>query len=245
VLRLAVRRQPAGVGGQEGERRLLVLAVLGQVEVHPADHVPGRVELLEELGHRGLRLGALALECLLEIAPQRGQHLTRQVLRPRHDRRRGGQRLQLRVGRRRHLGSPAVHIGNRAQAGDVARAELAPVRERGRQGLSNLAGAQPEEAVPGAAGERLLEPARQRRIHHCCLARASEDQPAMRRETGDEALLVAQDTSHTLPGGPEHVAAATRMPAPWLIIRRRGAPVPRWLRPAAGSPIEWVVVARE
>ena len=34
VLRLALRRQPRGVGRQEGEGALLVLAVLGQIEVH-------------------------------------------------------------------------------------------------------------------------------------------------------------------------------------------------------------------
>ena len=42
VLRLRVRRQPRRVRREEGERRLVVLAVLGEVEVDAADQVPRR-----------------------------------------------------------------------------------------------------------------------------------------------------------------------------------------------------------
>ena len=64
VLGLAVRREPGGVGREEGEGRLLVLAVLGEVEVHPAHDVPGRVQALEEVLDRGLRFGLLGGEGL-------------------------------------------------------------------------------------------------------------------------------------------------------------------------------------
>ena len=47
VLCLALRRQPGGVGGEQGEGILLVLAVLGQMNVNAADEVPGRVARLQ------------------------------------------------------------------------------------------------------------------------------------------------------------------------------------------------------
>ena len=49
MLRLGLRRQPRRVGRQEGERRFLVLAVLGQIEMHAPDQVPGGIAALEEL----------------------------------------------------------------------------------------------------------------------------------------------------------------------------------------------------
>src|SRR5713226_8231654 len=57
MLSLAVRRQPARVGGQEGEGKLLVPAVFGQVEVHPSQEVPDRVQALQEVLDGGLGLG--------------------------------------------------------------------------------------------------------------------------------------------------------------------------------------------
>jgi hypothetical protein len=48
----------------EGEGRFFVLAVLGEVEVHPPDHVPGRVDPLEECLERGSRLCLLGHEGL-------------------------------------------------------------------------------------------------------------------------------------------------------------------------------------
>ena len=43
VLRLGLRRQPRRVGGEEGERSLFILPVLGEIEVDASDQVPGRV----------------------------------------------------------------------------------------------------------------------------------------------------------------------------------------------------------
>ena len=42
VLRARLGGEPGRVGGQEGERRVGVAAVLGEVEVHAPDQVPGR-----------------------------------------------------------------------------------------------------------------------------------------------------------------------------------------------------------
>ena len=87
VLGLRVRRQPRGVGRQEGERRVGVLAVLGQVEVDAPDDVPGRVLPLEEVLHRRLRPGQLGAEGRVDRVPERLEHGRRQVFRAGHRRR--------------------------------------------------------------------------------------------------------------------------------------------------------------
>ena len=73
VLGLRLRRQPRRVRRQEGERRLLVPAVLGEVEVDAADQVPGRAPAREELLNRGLRLGQLHAERRVDRVPERLQ----------------------------------------------------------------------------------------------------------------------------------------------------------------------------
>ena len=96
VLGLAVRREPAGVGREEGERRLLVLAVLGEVEVHPPDDVPGRVQPLEEVLDRGLRLGQLARRRPRRVPPQSARSTSAvRYSAPGIDGRGRGQRLQI------------------------------------------------------------------------------------------------------------------------------------------------------
>ena len=84
VLRLALDRKPRRIGRHECERRGLVLPVLGQIEVHAADQVPGRIAGLEEVlwGKPGLRL--LGFERGIDAMPQVGQHGGRHVLRARH-----------------------------------------------------------------------------------------------------------------------------------------------------------------
>jgi hypothetical protein len=49
---------------------LLVLAVLGEVEVHSADDVPGRAEPLQKVLQREARLGALGREGLGRRGPE-------------------------------------------------------------------------------------------------------------------------------------------------------------------------------
>ena len=56
MLRLGLRRQPRRVGRQERERGVLVLPVLGEIEMHASDQVPGGMPRLEEFLHRELRL---------------------------------------------------------------------------------------------------------------------------------------------------------------------------------------------
>ena len=99
VLGLAVRRQAGRVGRQESERRLLVLAVLGEVEVHLADEVPGRVQAPEELLDGGLRFGQLGGEGLTISAQSVEHDGGRQVLGAEHHRSGSGQRLDV-LGRR-------------------------------------------------------------------------------------------------------------------------------------------------
>ena len=52
MLRLAMRRQARGVGGEKGERRFRVLAIFRQIEMHPADQIPGRMTRLEKILQR-------------------------------------------------------------------------------------------------------------------------------------------------------------------------------------------------
>ena len=59
VLRLGLRRQLGRVGRQKRERRLIIPAVLGEVEVDAADEMPRRVLALEKLLDRRLRFGEL------------------------------------------------------------------------------------------------------------------------------------------------------------------------------------------
>src|SRR5262249_53729294 len=70
VLGLALRRQPARVRGQKGERCVRVLAVLGQVEVDAADEVPRRVEGFQEIGQGDACGAELLVERGVDGVPQ-------------------------------------------------------------------------------------------------------------------------------------------------------------------------------
>jgi len=71
VLRLGLRRQARGVSGEKRERRFVVLAVFGQIEMHPADQIPGRMQTLEEILQRLLRLLQPGAERRVEFRPKR------------------------------------------------------------------------------------------------------------------------------------------------------------------------------
>ena len=57
MLRLGVRRQSSGIGREKSKWGCIVLAVLGEVEVHAADKIPRRVAALQELLYAALRFG--------------------------------------------------------------------------------------------------------------------------------------------------------------------------------------------
>ena len=146
VLRLPLRRQPGGVGGEEGEGKLLVLAVLGQMDVNAADEIPGRVARLQEDAERLARGLQFGVQRGVELLPQPLQHPGRQVFRPVHRRRRPRQRLQLASIRRRHTPRQVLrYLGQRAQRGQVAHGQIPPPRDHRRQGRADVFSAKPQQ----------------------------------------------------------------------------------------------------
>src|SRR5207248_1035244 len=95
VLDLAVCGQSRRVGREEGERRRLILAVLGKVEMHATDEIPRRTAALEEILNRVARCGQLGSQRRVDVCPESLEDSRRQVLRAGHRRRRRGYRLQL------------------------------------------------------------------------------------------------------------------------------------------------------
>ena len=71
VLRLGVRRQLRRVGRQKRERRVIVPAVLGEVEMDAADEMPRRVLALEKRLDRRLRFGELGSKRRGDLSPER------------------------------------------------------------------------------------------------------------------------------------------------------------------------------
>ena len=79
MLRLRFKRKPRRVGRQECKRRVFVLAVLGEIEVHAANQVPGGMAAFEELLHGELGYGQFGIEGRIDAMPQVGQQDGRQV----------------------------------------------------------------------------------------------------------------------------------------------------------------------
>ena len=183
VLGLAVRREPAGVGREKGEGRLLVLAVLGEVEVHPPDEVPGRVQALEEVLDRGLRLGELAWRRPSPSSLQSARS-TSAVRYSAPGITGAAEASDARSSSAGDGGTSTLvllDVRPRAECGDVAVAELPPVGEDRRQDLTDLGGPEPQEPVPGPSTEGL--PRRARRAPGSSSG-ASSDGASQRRPCG-------------------------------------------------------------
>ena len=69
MLRLGLGRKPCRVGRKECERGVLVLPVLGKVEMHASDQIPGRMTAFEELLHGELGLRQLGIESGIHASP--------------------------------------------------------------------------------------------------------------------------------------------------------------------------------
>ena len=144
---LAPSREPAGVGGEEGERALLVALVLREVEADAPDQVPGRIERAEELLRRARCLCELARDQVLELAPQRLEGGEREVLAAAHRRCGGEEQGQLlgRRGQRKTL-ALALEIRNPAEVGEQQARELLPIGERGGQVGGEQVGREQQQA---------------------------------------------------------------------------------------------------
>ena len=71
VLRPGLRRQVSRVGRQKRERRFIIPAVLGEVEVDAADEMPRRALTLEKLLDRPLRFGEFGSKRCRGLSPER------------------------------------------------------------------------------------------------------------------------------------------------------------------------------
>ena len=91
----------------------------------------------------------------IDIAPQRGQHIRRQILHARHRRRIGNQGIEILARGRDDRDLAAFGCG--AQGGDVARGKITPPGPCGRQNAADFRRSQMQQAMPGAKGERIGE----------------------------------------------------------------------------------------
>lgn len=191
MLRFGVRREARGVRCEKGERRFLIPAVLGKIEVHAADQVPGGISPFEKFLDRKPRLAQLQMKCRVELFPQFAQDGRGQILGAGHRGRRRTERFQLLGGQRGNLHLRALRFGfgKRTQCGHIARAEFPPITEDGWQRRRDLFGAELQEAVPGAARERLLQPMREIRRERRGIFRRRKDEPPVRREERRERAV--------------------------------------------------------
>ncbi|MGH9348248.1 MAG: hypothetical protein ACRD26_13400 [Vicinamibacterales bacterium] len=129
VLGPGLGRQLRRVGRQKRERRFIIPAVLGEVEVDAADETPRWAPTLEELLDRRLRFGELGSKRISDLGPERFEDRGRDVLRAGHWRRGRGECLELAERRRRYWRVVRIEIGLGADGRDQPRGEVAPVAE--------------------------------------------------------------------------------------------------------------------
>ena len=204
---VACADRPVRVGGQEGERRVGVLAVLGQVEVHAADGVPGGVELPQRVLDGSLRGGKALANRIADRAPQVPKDVRRSGTRrrPLAARPRPRPRVQHRSGQGSAAGfdtppgAPAV-LGLSAERVDVSRREVAPVGERRGKRRLDLAGAELQEPATRAAGEGLAEAGCRGSIQVRRVRALFEDQTPMWRQDEIKGRRAARGAADS-PGG--------------------------------------------
>jgi hypothetical protein len=209
VLRRAVGREAGRVGGEEGERRVRVARGLGEVEVHAADDVPRRMELLEQPFHREAARREPLGERRVDRAPKRRERVGRDVLAARHRRRAEGERGELgrvgwrwRVVRRRAGGTAGIGTVGVAVVGGVggdtahvAGAELPPVAKRRWERRTHLRAAELQESVAGAGAEGVGQAPGEGGVELRRVVVGDEQEVAVRGERGGEARW-----SHEEPG---------------------------------------------
>ena len=129
VLEASPRAEACGVGGQERERPLLVVPVLGQVEADPSHLPPARRPCAQQAGHAARGRGGV-LHPRVELLPQALQEVRREILASLHRRSVQDPGGQERVARRldRHLLGVRRQV---AEPGQVVFRKLLPVAQAG------------------------------------------------------------------------------------------------------------------
>src|SRR6202158_1659690 len=97
MLGIALGAQARGVGGEEGERVLLIALVFGEVEVDPTDDLPGRILSRQNLLYRARRRADLASPRPQKRIPLRFKEIDGDVFTALHGGRGSSQRLQIRA----------------------------------------------------------------------------------------------------------------------------------------------------
>ena len=69
MLRARLSRETRCVGRNEREGRFFIGAVLGQIEMHAADEVPGGISPFQELLQRLLRIGEFGAASRINLLP--------------------------------------------------------------------------------------------------------------------------------------------------------------------------------
>ncbi len=184
----AVRGQRGGVGRQERERPLGVLAVLGEVEMYATHLPPAAVARGEERADREAAFPTLRLERPRELLPKRRETAGVEILAAAHRRGFLDKGVQRVLARRRRMNSFGGGLAGRADRGDEAHGESPPERQVGRQTASGFGEAELQQAMPVALAERRLEP-----LRHVCIERSVvisrfEAQGAVRRQDGGERM---------------------------------------------------------
>src|SRR4051794_12721043 len=123
--------EPGRISREKGKRRVRILAIFGEVEVHASDEVPCRIAALEELLNVDLRFRKFCRESGIEFLPQRAEHLRSEVLAAGHRRRDGYQMLDFLSKRYRDSLARTLSALLGAQGRHVACANLAPVGDDG------------------------------------------------------------------------------------------------------------------
>ncbi|MEO7207221.1 MAG: hypothetical protein ABI145_10615 [Steroidobacteraceae bacterium] len=86
MLRARLSRETRCVGRNEREGRFFIGPVLGQIEMHAANEVPGWVPPFQELLQCLSRIGAFGATSRINLLPKRREHLGIQVFPARHRR---------------------------------------------------------------------------------------------------------------------------------------------------------------
>jgi hypothetical protein len=116
MLGFGFSRKPRRVGRQKRERRSLVAPVLGEIEVHTPDQVPGWMSRFEERLHGEPGIRQLDIKGCIHAAPKIGQNGRRQIFCARHGRNGCHDMVQLAIcwNGYRWLGNPLPDIGKGA-----------------------------------------------------------------------------------------------------------------------------------
>ena len=226
MLHLCLDRKPGRVGRQERERCVLILPVLGKVEVHAADQVPGGMATFKEFlcGEPGL--GQLGVEGRINATPQIGQYGRGQVFGAGHWRSCRGHSLQRAVGRCGHSGlHPALaEIGQSAKRRHIAATEFPPVRKHRWQNRADLVGAQRQQSVPRAPCEGRAELRAEGGLQSHSIAGEPQSQYPVRRENRRQNH--AQPTAAAAPSAETFwwifVGSCRRVPACCVRLPRYG-----------------------